>query len=65
VTLLKLGAGPIFCRLCRLAQHRGKSVDLLLGDPALDLVVIDPGLGQRGGLLAFARLERQLLKTLA
>jgi hypothetical protein len=28
VALLELGTGPNFCRLCRLAQHRGKPVDL-------------------------------------
>jgi hypothetical protein len=52
VNLITVGRGlhdmdgaPVFARL--LAQHLSEAIDGLLGDPALDLVVIDPGLGRR------------------
>jgi hypothetical protein len=60
VIIEKLLTGT-FLAPCATSRRTGRR---LLGDPALDRVVIDPGLGRRRDLLAFARFERQLLKAL-
>jgi hypothetical protein len=60
VLLLQFRGAPIFLRF--LAQHRGEPVDVLLGYPALDLVMIDRWLGRRRGLLALQSLVLGLLQ---